>query len=115
MKIRTKKERKDLTASRYGGEYYRYVGKYTNKEAETSGRSRVNMTKMSWAMWGEEDGIGEGREENQGHQPGGQKYKRVRVIKMSGLYREDPLGDWQSSSWAGELKVEGGYVASHSL
>lgn len=40
MKIRTKKERKDLTAPRCGGEYCRYVGKYTNKEAETSGRAQ---------------------------------------------------------------------------
>lgn len=75
----------------------------------------MNMTKMSWATWGEEDGIGEGREGNQVYQPGGQKYKRVRVIKMSGLYRSDPLGGWQSSSWAGELGVEGGYAASHTL
>lgn len=43
-------------------------------------------------MWGEEDGIGERREGNQVHQPGGQKYKRVGIIKMSGLYKEDTSG-----------------------
>lgn len=39
------------------------------------------------------------REGNQVLQPGGQRYKKGQVIKMSGLFMEKPLGARQSSHW----------------
>lgn len=74
----------------------------------------MDVARMIRTMWGEEDGIGEGREGNQMHQPGGQKDKRVGVINVSGLYREDPLGGLAGQLLAGEFRV-GGYAAIHIL
>lgn len=33
------------------------------------------------------------------------KVQRGQIIKMSGLYREEPLGERQPSHWAGEFSV----------
>ena len=36
----------------------------------------MDMTRLSWAMWGEGERKKEGREGNQVEQPGGQRYKQ---------------------------------------
>ena len=48
-------------------------------------------------------------QENWVQQPGTQRYKGggSGVTKMSGLYREEPLGEGQPSPWAGKFRVGG--------
>lgn len=41
------------------------------------GKSRVDITRLSWALWGEEERQGEKRGGNQVQKPGGQRYKRA--------------------------------------
>jgi hypothetical protein len=38
--------------------------------------------------------------------------EREGEIKMSGLYREEPLGEGQTISWAGKVRVGAGYARS---
>lgn len=45
---------------------------------------------------GEREGKGEW---NQGQKSGSQRYKRGRATKMSGLYRETPLGEEEPRPW----------------
>jgi hypothetical protein len=42
------------------------------------------------------------------------KGTKRQVTKMSGLYREEPLGEGQPSPYAGEFRIEG-WVCSHTL
>lgn len=40
----------------------------------------------------------------------GKRVKRTSVAKISGLYREDPLGEGQPSPWTEEFRVGGGVL-----
>lgn len=62
-------------------------------------------------MWGEG-----GREREEGWKPGAVA-KRIKDFKKGGegnkmvrLYREEPLGEWQPSFWAGESGQRAGYA-----
>jgi hypothetical protein len=55
------------------------------------GKSRVDITVSHVKRW---------RRNRERRERG---TKRGQVIKMSGLYREEQLSDWQSNPWAGEL------------
>ena len=62
--------------------------------------SRVGMTRLNYER--------QGRRQERG-KPGAAtrrtKVRKGRVTKMSGLYREEPLGERQTSFWAGEFRV----------
>ena len=47
-----KKERKEMTAPRYGGEerLLQIKGKHSQRQRHL-GESRVDMTRLSWPMW----------------------------------------------------------------
>ena len=66
------------------------------------GESRVNMT-LNWATWEDREGK-RGEPDTVARRP---KVQKGRVTKMSGLYREESLGEGQPSPWAGEFRVEG--------
>ena len=70
--------------------------------------SRVDMTRLSQSLWGKEEGKRKGREESQGatRRP---KVQQGWVTTTSGLYREEPLGQWQPSPWAWESGVYQSY------
>jgi hypothetical protein len=57
----------------------------------------------------ERGGRGGGRETKKGacHQERRGNEERERETKMSGSCREEPLGEGQSSSWAGKFRVRG--------
>lgn len=61
-----------------------------------AGTSRVDMTRLSWTLWGEGETMCSSQES---------KGTKELVIKMSGSYREEPVLE-------GEFTVERGY-ASH--
>lgn len=46
---------------------------------------------------------------------GSKRYKRGRATKVSGLYREEPLGEEQPSPWAGKLRAEGAVCQPHPV
>lgn len=51
------------------------------------------------------EGAGEGRKRRRQR---GQEIERARVAKMAGLYREEPLGEGQTSSVPGGRRLEKG-------
>lgn len=91
-----------MAAPRCGAEevYYRNVGERRRRPGHL-GESRGDRARLSWALCGE---MGRGRERerregNQVQQPGGQRYKKGRV--MFGLHREEPLPrTFQPMCWA---------------
>jgi hypothetical protein len=60
----------------------------------------------------EEEGKGKGKEKEKEKEKGKEKKKEMeragerREPKMSGFYREEPLGPGQNSSWAGKFRVK---------
>lgn len=86
--------------------YYVDVGKHSQRQT-LLGEPRVVSTLSLVGIGG-----GEKREGNQVLQPGGQKYKKKQVTKMSGLFMEEPLGEGQPSPWVGEFREEGGVRGS---
>lgn len=56
------------------------------EKRESTIRDRVDMTRLSWAMWKMRGN--EKQREEPGAAAGGQRYKTERVNKMSGLHRD---------------------------
>lgn len=86
--------------------YCRYAGGHGRRQGHL-GKSRVDVTRQSWTMW-ERRGRERGERGTRRSSPGGQSSKKVRVTKMSVLYREEALGEGQSSPCVGEFRTEGG-------
>lgn len=57
--------------------------------------SGVNISRLSWAMWGERGRGEEGRERGTGGRQEEVKVQEGKVAKMSGLYMEERLGEAQ--------------------
>lgn len=64
-------------------DYCRYVGDHRQRQTHLE-ETRVDMTLNYMRRLGRERG-----EKNQIQQPGGQRYKKGQVTKLSGLYREE--------------------------
>lgn len=65
------------------------------------GEFRVDVTRLSWTLWGDQEGEGEEERGEPGVAARKPKVQKRRVTKMSGLYREETLGEGQPSTWAG--------------
>lgn len=114
MKIR-KKERKArlLLVVMKGNIYYRNLRAHIQKQKHL-GDSRVSMTKLIWAMGGEAE---EKRRERggSGSSASRPKVQRGEVTKLSGLYRQEPLEEGQSSPGAGKIRKDGGVWEPHPV
>lgn len=67
----------------------------------------MDLTRLSWAMWGKGEGKGEGRAGNQATQPGGRRHKKERVTKMSKCLLSIGKSLWQKGSPSPGLESQG--------
>lgn len=95
-----------MTAPRYGGKGFCRYSLFIIDERQRQRHleeSRVNMTRLKCAT----RGVGKGKEKGESRTWCRKEARGTRKVatKMSGLYREEFLGDGKPSTWAGEFRA----------
>lgn len=83
--------------------HYRDTGEQSQRQWHL-GESRMDMTRLNWAVWGGVKGRGRAGESVAAREGGVvSKVPSGWVAKMDGLYQEEHLGEGQPTPWAGEV------------
>lgn len=96
-----------MSVPRCGGEkvYYKCVGQRRQTQRHLA-KSRVDMNQLSWAMWGGWKER-EGEKWESGIVTKSWEVQKGQATKMSGLYREESLGEVHHIQRAGDFRVGG--------